>query len=85
MSEANYHDAKNALWYAHPSGVTTFGVCSVHGCTKGARVGALCGEHAEAKLAAVVGAEMAGQYHSAIDLLRGIEAEMQSKVQEALK
>ena len=77
---SDYYDAKHAILYAHPTGPTTFGKCSVYGCTNHARGSALCGHHAEEKLASVVGAELASEYHAAIDLLRKIESAMEDKI-----
>ena len=71
--EPALYEARAALWYAHPSGVSTFSACSHPDCTKGARGGRLCASHAKAALSAVIGREAAVQYHSAIRRLRMLE------------
>jgi len=71
--EPALYDARAALWYAHPSGVTTFSQCSQKDCTKGARGGRLCAEHAESGLAAVIGVEPANEYAVEIRRLRQLE------------
>lgn len=72
--EPALYDARAALWYAHPSGVSTFSACSRKGCTNSARGGRICSAHAEADLAAVVGEELAKEYADTIKKLRQIES-----------
>lgn len=71
--EPALYEARAALWYAHPSGVSTFSACSNKDCDKGARGGRLCSDHAEAALAKIIGGEPASKYHSAIRHLRQLE------------
>ena len=67
------YDARAALWYAHPRGVSTFSACSHPDCTKAARGGRLCATHAESALASVIGTEDAAAYATVIRTLRTLE------------
>jgi len=71
--EPALYEARAAVWYAHPSGVTTFSQCSCPDCAKGERGGRLCPDHAEARIAVIIGPEPASQYASAIRRLRLLE------------
>jgi len=73
--EPALYDARAALHYAIPKGVTTFSQCSAKGCTKGARGGRLCPTCAEANLAAIIGTKPAAEYHAVIWLLRQLESQ----------
>lgn len=82
--EPALYDARHALHYAIPKGVTTFSACSVEGCTKSARGGRLCASHAEAQLAAIIGVEPANEYAVALRRLRTLENEQIEIIRNSL-
>jgi hypothetical protein len=71
--EPALYDARAALHFAIPKGVTTFSQCSAKGCTKSARGGKLCPTCAEADLAALIGGYAAKKYADAIRNIRQLE------------
>lgn len=73
--EPALYDARAALWYAHPGGVTTSGPCSQKDCANSARGGRLCPECAEAALAAIIGERAAEDYAECIRSIRYFERE----------
>lgn len=75
-SEQQIREATHAIWYAHPSGVSTFSVCP---CGQGpARGGRMCDKCAEEALAKLVGPTHAADYHKAVKHIRQLESEMVS-------
>lgn len=71
--EPALYDARAALHYAIPKGVTTFSQCSQKGCTKGARGGKLCPTCATDALAKLIGGYAAKKYADAIRNIRQLE------------
>jgi len=73
--EPALYDARAALHYAIPKGVTTFSKCSTKDCTKGARGGRLCPECATYSLAVLIGGHAAKDYADTIRRLRQLESQ----------
>jgi hypothetical protein len=67
-------EAINLLWRNHPRWPSTFSKCPNTGCENPGRGGARCATCAEQDLAAIVGPDLAVEYHQLILDIRKLES-----------